>query len=269
MRAISILLAGGIALITAAQAQSAVVNFSHDMSTKTGWTATQGGDSGYVAGPDFVNGESSHSSVTTATSERQAFMTTPMNYGPGFSLEFDFRVMLHNTIAGVNEAVARVGLLDSGAAPAAGQILNAWITLRRVGSIELAVQRRTDDQGNWESIVSTSSPVDTAVGAGQGLSGYNYADWTVTRDATGMWTVSALNAYGDTVVNFTANESTTATLGSLDKVWVQDVSGQWNGSETAAYWSNVAVSSDGTAIPEPASLALLAVCAVPALRRCR
>jgi len=256
MRAVNgIVLTSGFAMLIAIQAQAVVVNFSHDMSTKTGWTATQGGDSGYVAAPDFVHSASSHSSVTTAVSERQAFLDTNVNVGAIDNLTFSFRVMLHNTIASVNEAVGRVGILDNGVSPTAGQIINAFVTLRRVGSIELTVQA-SDGVGGSTNIVNTSASMPNATTTG--LSGYEFADFTVTRDSTGLWELNVINGYGNNVMNFTATESMVATSSNLNEVWVYDFGNQWDGTETAVYWDTISVESVPS-IPEPASWGLLAI----------
>ena len=242
-------LAGLFGAFIALQTQADIINLSDDMATKTGWIAVVGGDGGYVAAPDFVYSETSHSSVTTGASQRQKPLDTNVQVENLDSFTLSFRTMLHNSIAAVNEAVSRVGVITAGGTPQAGEVVNAWITLRRVGSIQLDVQA-ADGIGGTTTILSTSSPVDTVVGAGQGLSGYNYADWTVTRTLAGDWTVTAVNPYGDTVVNIAATESTVAASSDLNRVWIDDLAGQWNGVETAAYHSHVEVTSDpaGTAV---------------------
>ena len=101
--------------------------------------------------------------------------------------------------------------------------------------------------------MNTYDFVDTT---GQGLTGYNYADWTVTRDSTGLWTVDAQNPYGETAVHYTVAESTVATSSAMNRVYMPDISCQYNGSETAVYWDNIGVSS---VVPEPATLGLLCV----------
>jgi hypothetical protein len=256
MRAVNgILLSGGLAILAAAQAQGVVVNYTSDMSTKTGWTAVQGGDSGYVAAPDFANGVPSHSSVTASVSERQAVYTTNLNVGAVTDLTFSFRVMLHNTIAGVNEFVGRAGMLDNSGTATAGQIINAFVTLRRAGAIELTVQA-ADGIGGFTNIVNTNASMPNS--DVNGLSGYAYADFTVTRDSTGLWELDVVNGYGNNVMNFSATESTVAPSSNLSKVWVYDASGQWNGAETALYWDNIQVESNPM-IPEPASLGLLSL----------
>ncbi|MFA5866095.1 MAG: PEP-CTERM sorting domain-containing protein [Phycisphaerae bacterium] len=229
-----------------------VTNFSSGMDDKTGWTAVEGGDAGYTAGLDMLGARTGHYLSASANSQRQALMTTPMNYGPGFNLAVEFDVMLHNSLAAVNEPVSRVGLMTSGSVtPVVGQLAQAWLTLRRVGSIELTVLRYTDEIGTTEAIVNVASPV----GGTYGLNGYEYADWAVTRDASGVWTVDALSVYGEHAVSFTATESTVATSCGLDKVYIQDLyaNANWNGSEAAVYWDSISASS----APEPMTLVLM------------
>ncbi|MFA5866096.1 MAG: chitobiase/beta-hexosaminidase C-terminal domain-containing protein [Phycisphaerae bacterium] len=227
-----------------------VTNFSSGMDDKTGWTAVEGGDAGYTAGIDMLGDRTGHHLSGSATSQRQAFLDTPLNSGPGFTLTLGFDVMLHNFLAAVNEPVSRVGLLTSGGVSAhAGQLAQAWLTLRRQGSIELQVLRYTDEIGTTEAIVNTSASMPS--GNATGISGYNYASWTMTRDSNGMWTVSVLNAYGNIVLSFGTTESTVATSCGLDKVYIQDLypTNNWDGSEAAVYWDNISVSSDLTAPP--------------------
>ena len=259
-------LAGLFGAFIALQTQADIINLSDDMATKTGWIAVVGGDGGYVAAPDFVYSETSHSSVTTGASQRQKPLDSNLQIESLDSFTLSFRTMLHNSIAAVNEAVSRVGVITAGGTPQAGEMVNAWITLRRVGSIQLDVQA-ADGIGGTTTILSTSSPVDTVVGAGQGLSGYNYADWTVIRTSAGDWTVSALNPYGDTVVNIAASESAVATSSDLNRVWIDDLANQWNGVETAAYHSFIGVTS--VLIPEPATLGLLCLGGIALLARAR
>lgn len=228
-----------------AQAGSLVVtNFADELSSKTGWTAVQGGDSGYDVDGDpwgKEGGDGAHHTVITAASQRQATPATPVTFdGSMTNLTFSTRVMLHNVIAAVNEAVARVGMVVSGSSPEVGQLNQFWLTLRRVGFIELAVTRYIDGAGTTEYIVNTGAFVDTV---GHGLSGYEYADWTVTRDAGGLWTVDAQNAYGETAVHFSAQESTVATSISVNRIYMQDIAGNWSAGEAAVYWDNVSVVS--------------------------
>ena len=263
-----IVLAGVLMVATLSQAAITVTHFSSELDTKTGWTETQGGPNGYSAAGDpwgKEGGDGAHSSITTATSERQAVTDSPVDIAaPGFvNLTYSTRLMLHNSKAGVNEAVGRAGMLTAGGGFAEGKLHQFWITLRRVGALELAVRRWTDDVGNAEYIVNTYAFVDTV---GQGLSGYNYADFTVTRDSGGLWTVDAQNPYGETAVHFTAQESTVATSSALNTVYMQDLPNQYSGGETAIYYDNVSVTSE---VPEPATLSLLAIGCVAMLRRRR
>lgn len=243
------------------QATSETVNFSSDMESTTGWSSILGS---YTVAAEPFNGETGHYNSTAAVSERHGAFDTNVDITAVSDFTFSFRTMLHNQIAAVNEAVARVGLQEPGSAGAAGQITNAWVTLRRVGSIELTVQVG-DGLGGTTTVVNTASAVDGVVGAGQGLSGYNYADWTVTRNAAGEWSVAAVNASGDTVVDFGATESTVATSSNLSRVWINDFAGQWNGAEASAYYSEVSVTSNP--IPEPASLLLVGLGSVCMLKR--
>ena len=253
-------LSGLVGACMALQAQATVINLAtDDMATKTGWIAVVGGDGGYVAAPDFVRSETSHSSVTAGASQRQKPLDTNVQVENLDSFTLSFRTMLHNTIAGVNEAVSRVGILSAGGTPQADELVNAWVTLRRVGSIELAVQA-ADGIGGTTTILNTSSPVDPTDG---GLSGYEFADWTVTRTLAGAWTVTAVNPFNTTVVNIAASESTVATSSDLNRVWIDDFAGQWNGVETAAYHSSIGV----TSIPEPATLGLLCLGGIALLAR--
>ena len=241
MKILTVLCIGAaFAAVRPPPAAGQVTNLTDDMSSKTNWIAVVGGDAGYVAAPDFVRSETSHSSVTAGASQRQKPLDSNIVIEDLDGFTLSFRTMLHNTIAAVNEAVSRVGILRAGGSPQADEIVNAWVTLRRVGSIELQVQA-SDGVGGSSFIVNTSSPVSSADG---GLDGYEYAEWTVTRTSAGAWTVTATNVVGTEVVNIAASESTVATSSDLNRVWIDDLAGQWNGVETAAYHSHVEVTSD-------------------------
>ena len=242
----------GVLLLVSATAQAAI-HFSDDLADFAKWTLPSGtAVAGAGIDPDFP-------AMTVHANGDPGFLPQAVRIGgfdtdvkvedlQSFTADYTLRI---NDNHPVNAPTAQYSLQTT--SPGVDGMLNyAILTLRRIGTFQFEVFA-------FDAGLNSVKVVNAAVG-GETFGSDEYLTLSVTRTSAGQWTVTRSDTAA-TIVDET--ESTLITSSNIAQISVRDFN-RTGATESMAFHDMIEVTS---VIPEPATMALLALGGLALVRR--